>query len=531
MGVLVERLFGGMVMRSSIASLLLLVCLADWSAAAQSPGPGPAPRAMSPAGDAKQDALAASCPTLAWTTSELARGYELVLYRLDEATGEVLLGEPAVRKVVPAGASAWTLDGACLVPGARYGWAVRALAANGGGPWSAPAIFRVRPQLTPELIAAVIGALREGGVDVPGEGAPGEVPVSIGAASAAGSHGSAEPEARGTVSEQSVNSSPTAIRGELSAFAGETYGVVGISNSAAGAGIAATGAPGGADLVLDGELDGATDARLSQSSLDRPSGNAETFDFKNSGAGTMGLSVDGHAVIHTGNLTSITATGVLDSMTINGGLTLQNGALVTPAPTGLALHTYGFSPTNLTVITDGTGDTEVLLPAQSIGTNEIADHAITSAKLNAVLPTATMFLGRVNNLTAAPTVPLACLPADVQQYALASGSAENPSANQRLPAFTIRGCTASNFSVQLRDSATGDIQVPGTNSWRSFSLMVDGSAILTCVVGGLQSTCSSSGTGAIPDGGNVYVKVETVNFNTCGVDVGGRLATWGWDCN
>jgi hypothetical protein len=101
----------------------------------------------------------------------------------------------------------------------------------------------------------------------------------------------------GTV--KSVASGKSAIRGVVGDVAGETYGVVGISNSAAGAGLGGANSTGGADLVLDGSMTGAVDTLLSEWSLNRPSGVAQTFDFRNSMGGGMTLQVDGVDVTTT----------------------------------------------------------------------------------------------------------------------------------------------------------------------------------------------------------------------------------------
>jgi hypothetical protein len=94
-------------------------------------------------------------------------------------------------------------------------------------------------------------------------------------------------------------SASAAIRGRLTAASGETYGVVGISDSPDGAGVGAANMAGGADLVLDGDVNGETDARITEAGLDRPSAGSESFNFQNSGNGTMTLQVDGIEVVTT----------------------------------------------------------------------------------------------------------------------------------------------------------------------------------------------------------------------------------------
>jgi preprotein translocase subunit Sec61beta len=99
--------------------------------------------------------------------------------------------------------------------------------------------------------------------------------------------------------ERSILTGPAAIRGEMPDPAGETYGLVGVSNSPDGAGIGAANTAGGADVVLDGSAQGVADAELSESGIDRSSASAQTFDIANSGAGNMTLRVDGVEVVTT----------------------------------------------------------------------------------------------------------------------------------------------------------------------------------------------------------------------------------------
>ena len=64
-----------------------------------------------------------------------------------------------------------------------------------------------------------------------------------------------------------MTSAKTAIKGTVSDATGETYGVVGISNSPNGAGMAAGNTGGGADLVLDGIEDGDLDTVFTQAGM------------------------------------------------------------------------------------------------------------------------------------------------------------------------------------------------------------------------------------------------------------------------
>jgi hypothetical protein len=481
------------VIRPAAVSLFLLVAL-DAPLVAAPAERASVLRVVSPAGTDASPALADACPTFSWTAVPGARGFEVRVYRLEDAA----LGPPVVRKVLPPGTTLWALDGACLIAGGHYGWAVRALAEEGAGRWSAPAIFQVRQELTPQLIAAVVDELRGRGLSVPG---------------VAG--GSDDNQAVANVSEESVSTAAAAIRNEVSASSGESYGVVGISHSSEGAGVGAIGATGGADFVLDGATDSQTDTRLSQAWLDRRSGQPETFDFRNSGAGAMNLTVDGSTVIHTGNLTNITTTGVLGPTTINGVLTLQTGY---PLANWGNITLGSAATTSLTVTTDGTGNSEVVLPWQAIGT---------SAKLAPGMKS-TVFVGRVNNLPS--DVPPGT---SVSDYALPSGSLESPQANEKLvmESASSAGCTATNLYAETRNSVTGAPEPLGWSEFfRNFRLIVNGFNILECTVFSNQNSCVSSGSGWIPPGAAISMLIASGGTSVFLTHLAGRLGVWKWEC-
>jgi hypothetical protein len=92
---------------------------------------------------------------------------------------------------------------------------------------------------------------------------------------------------------ESVSTAPAAVKGEMPDPTGETYGVVGVSNSPGGAGLGAANTAGGPDLVLDGAEDGETDALVSQDGIVLSSSGHETFTFENTGGGDMHLAVIG----------------------------------------------------------------------------------------------------------------------------------------------------------------------------------------------------------------------------------------------
>jgi hypothetical protein len=106
---------------------------------------------------------------------------------------------------------------------------------------------------------------------------------------------------------KSVTSAKTAIKGTVPDATGETYGVVGISNSPSGAGMAAGNTGGGADLVLDGLQDGDLDTVFTQAGIDRTSSDEEWFSLINSGAGVLSLNVEGQIVADGSGLTAVDA--------------------------------------------------------------------------------------------------------------------------------------------------------------------------------------------------------------------------------
>jgi hypothetical protein len=146
---------------------------------------------------------------------------------------------------------------------------------------------------------------------------------------------------------KSVPTAAAAIRGDHPGTGGEVYGVVGVSDSAQGAGLGAANTAGGPDLVLDGSGHGAVDTLLSEGSIDRPSETDQTFLMENSGSGRLDVDVDG-------DLSATTVTGELIYVT-----------------NGLVIDTEGNW--------QGNGDTIPCL--ECVDTWDIADLSITSADL------------------------------------------------------------------------------------------------------------------------------------------------------
>ncbi len=271
------------------------------------------PQGVSPGGIDRIAPIQGPCPTFNWQAAADAAGYEVVVYRIGRP-GEVdpdreptLSEEERIMSLqLPAGVNGWTpAADECFQPDTCYAWFVRSLEAGAGGAltagaWSRGRFFRTPAEPSPSDIARAalvlrrylerggsLDALEEAGVTSAGdEGAPS---TAI----------RARPRLVPAATAKSVTTGTTAIRGTISDVVGETYGVVGINSSSTGAGVGAANTSGGADLVLDGSAQAAVSALLTESTLNRPSGAAQTFNVRNSTGGGMTLQVDGVDVVTT----------------------------------------------------------------------------------------------------------------------------------------------------------------------------------------------------------------------------------------
>ena len=275
------------------------------------------------------------CPSFYWSGVSGAAAYELVVYRLPdqpEASGtteiELFPSDLVLRARVPGGATAWQpslTDG--LEPGADHVWFVRAVLGEEAGDvvetgdWSAGRFFAVSPAPSQREIEYALEVLRRAA----DPGAAGTAALDEPLPEARRGSPARAAARRRTVppggEAKSVPTATAAIRGSSPDTTGEVYGVVGISASPDGAGVAAANAAGGPDLVLDGSADGFADAHLSERSIDRPSPDIESFSFTNSIGGTLNLSVDGEvsAVSLAGNGAALTG---VDADSLDG----MNGA-------------------------------------------------------------------------------------------------------------------------------------------------------------------------------------------------------------
>ncbi len=309
-------------------------------------GPGAASaatlaRTVSPGALDRTPAAVSPCPTFSWAGVDGAAGYELVVMALVEG------GEPRVvlRSAIEGSASSFTPDRtACLPPGA-YAWTVRA---TGGPPepsgdgWAPARRFAVPDLPSAAELEAALDTLRRWQAGQ----AAGTFPGPSGQSAGTFPEG-ARPAPVTRAAEANV-SGTAAIRGEMPGGSGETYGVAGVSASPQGAGLAAVNTGGGADLVLDGAAQSETDARLFHDAFDRPSSSPETFDFRNSGAGTITLQVDGVDVVTTAT----------DQDTL-GGLACTAGEIAKQTPGGWQCATddgSSYAAGNQLQLTSGTFD-------------------------------------------------------------------------------------------------------------------------------------------------------------------------------
>ncbi|HUP19601.1 MAG TPA: hypothetical protein VM778_06580 [Gemmatimonadota bacterium] len=250
--------------------------------------------------------------------------------------------------------------GECLAPGARYVWFVRGYRAGGQAtPWSAGRLFEITALPSPTAVAEALAVLRRylAAVDedvVEGLGTPeradAERPLRTGV----------DGEEKSLTASATVVSAVAAIRGRLGTTTGEVYGVVGITDSAGGAGVAAENTAAGPDLTLVGD----PSALVHEGGISRSSASDLFFDLANPGAGSMTLRVDGVSVLtETDGVTGVLAGDGLTGGGTSGDVTLAADFGGTGAATTLARSDHdhfaeswsGTALDGLVVTTDQTG--------------------------------------------------------------------------------------------------------------------------------------------------------------------------------
>ena len=265
------------------------------------------PDGVSPGAADRTAEIEGRCPTFIWDSVPGAAFHELVGYRLSENSDladpskiDLANADQVLYAKVPGSAPAWEPELAeCLTPGGNYVWFVRAVYREEEGEvaeaseWSYGRFFSISSTPSAVEVEEAMRVLRRyagdtvepGGLDT--EKADTNRPATT------------RLVAIQQQSPKSVTSAKTAIKATVPDASGETYGVVGISNSPNGAGVAAANTNGGPDLVLDGSEDYLPDAEFSQSGINRPWGSPQTFNIHNSTGLGMTLQVDGVDVVTT----------------------------------------------------------------------------------------------------------------------------------------------------------------------------------------------------------------------------------------
>ncbi len=368
----------------NITSIVAILIVCPFVTAAELPTlQGVSPGAMD-----RIAALDGACPTFSWTGIEGAAGYEIVAYVLPESpdteytldsSSEVLSNQ------IPGGATGWTPSAEqCFAPGSRYVWFVRAVVENEAGEssimteWSDGLYFSVPSRPSVEQVTEALEVLHR----YVAEG--GDASVLAGTPSSP-----AHPSPRtitnpgSSTHAKSIETARAAIRGEHPDLTGETYGVVGTSSSPDGAGIGAANLDGGADLMLDGSVDGETDTLVWEWGLDRPSSSNERFSIRNSGAGSISLNVEG----------SLTATGLTCPDCV-GSAEIADGSVGTADLDHFAVTTTKIAPDSINsgkivngqITTDDLATNAVTsdkIGTGQIGVDEVANGAVTKLKLSA----------------------------------------------------------------------------------------------------------------------------------------------------
>ena len=346
------------------------------------------PDGVSPGAADRIAEIEGRCPTFTWSPGPGAAFHELVCYRLpkeselaDLSTVDLSDADQVLYAKVPGSASAWGPELAeCLTPGDNYAWFVRAVYLEEEGEvveaseWSYGKYFSISPMPSAREVEVALGVLRRYTqfADGPG-GVQAESADTMRAA----------PSRRVAVPQQvpkSVTSAKTAIKGTVSDATGETYGVVGISNSPDGAGVAAANSNGGPELVLDGSEDYPVDAEFSESVINRPWGTPQTFNIRNSAGSGMTLQVDGVDVVTTA--TDQDAVGALSCA--SGEVAKYNGSAWNCAPDDDTTYSAGGGLTLLasefSITPDGV--TAAHLGADSVTASQIAANAVGISELD-----------------------------------------------------------------------------------------------------------------------------------------------------
>lgn len=279
------------------------------------------PIAVSPGAPQSVALIGQRCPTFSWGSVEGAIRFKVVVYELPEENELSEEAVPVIQNTLPGTAFSWTppLD-QCLESGRAYVWFVLAQDEFGYEEWSEGRNFMVDEAPSLEEVADALRVLRSY-LDQSPSVAGSLDPLELRDVEEMLTKPEPGKEKAGNADSRvnqpfALVSGKSGIRAEVPDGTGVTYGVVGVSNSTSGAGLAAQNTAGGADLILDG----AAPALVTESGLVRNSPSALTFNFQNTGGGTMGLQVDGTAV---GDITTVSAGSGLSGGGSSGSVALS----------------------------------------------------------------------------------------------------------------------------------------------------------------------------------------------------------------
>jgi len=253
------------------------------------------------------------CPTFFWGGEPEATAFELVVYRLPEgarlsgsADIDLTTCEEVLYARVPGSATAWQPELAeALHPGESYVWYVRAIIREEqsdvleSSEWSPGRFFTISPVVSASEVEQALGVLRQYIRQGDSTTTVLDSQDFTKDTATTGRLATIRQTALPAQGHKSVPTATSAIMGTVPDTSGETFGVIGISNSPDGAGLGAANTAGGPDLVLDGSEDYLPDAELSESGINRPWGTPQTFNIRNSMGAGLTLQVDGVDVITT----------------------------------------------------------------------------------------------------------------------------------------------------------------------------------------------------------------------------------------
>ncbi len=165
------------------------------------------------------------CPAFSWGRVAGAKTYELLVYRVREATEET---EEVLRETLPGSARSWTpsLD-RCLERGDQYAWTIRAVAGEEETGWAAPSLFQVASLSSEAQLEAALAVVRR---VLAARGAPARAEKLAGKASPAAGAESSSSRATPSPATRGPVATLLSVAGNLDAtsFSGDGSGLSGV---------------------------------------------------------------------------------------------------------------------------------------------------------------------------------------------------------------------------------------------------------------------------------------------------------------